>query len=222
MRNPLTFSLELLGAFLVSLCLLNLSPQARLVLSQTSDNNLPSEVQSQAGETLPTNLSSPPSTESDSPGALVSGDLTTISSGRWLTDENIPWSTPVLVKDKERGDYIAVFDRDYSPGLFDRDYIRPGVISNWSRHRLQAYAYGIHQRGSYQTIGIPHLAIKIGDQTFELSGQNNQFEISEALRKALREAPPNKVSISYLRPQEGSRHNGTPFGGEVNCGQDLC
>ncbi len=26
---------------------------------------------------------------------------------------------------------------------------------------------------------------------------------------------------TYLQPQEGSRHNGTPFGGEMNCGQDL-
>ena len=118
--------------------------------------------------------------------------LPTVDGNFWRVNGDLPWSQPVLVKDPFDGNYVAVFDHDFS----DND----GFITNWSYQYLWVHIY--HQLGgSYQTIGISSLTIKIGDQTFELFGQNNQFEIPEALRKAMREAPPNKVSISYLNAE---------------------
>jgi len=121
--------------------------------------------------------------------------LPTVKEAQWRIDHKIPWSVPVLVEDEFEGNYVAVLDHDVRE-RFGRDK-RPGLVTNWSRNRLQVYSY-LLQTGSWQSFPIQQIVLQIGEQTFMLEGNNNEFVIQPTLALALRDAPLGQVSLSYF------------------------
>jgi hypothetical protein len=128
--------------------------------------------------------------------------LVIVTGEGWMADDDVPWSTPVLIRDEDRGDYVAVLDRDYEEGI-GADILFLGVLSNWSRHSLEVYGYGLDQfcvyffcEASHPTFPVEYVDVKVGSQVFQLPPEgNNHFLIEAELAQALRAAPLDGVKI---------------------------
>lgn len=125
-----------------------------------------------------------------------------INAGDWRSaDANVPWSTPVIVRDDFDGDYLAVFDKNYQKNFFNES--EHGIVSNWSRNQLRVYAYDRFKICSglffcnrkTEMRETESIAIKAGDQVFRLEGEDGNYPISEELAAALRDAPPGETKI---------------------------
>ncbi len=122
--------------------------------------------------------------------------LPTVNGDTWRTNENLPWSTPVFVKDEFDGDYIAVFDRDYSKNEWNAN--ESGLISDWSRKYIWLHIYEVTSGSSYSTFGVSAVDIKVGERIFHMWSQNNRLDVTDELAQALHDVGPGKVTISFV------------------------
>jgi len=124
-----------------------------------------------------------------------------VNAGDWRSaDANVPWSTPVIVRDDFDGDYLAVFDKNYQSNFFSNS--EHGIVSNWSRRELRVFAYdsvsicsGFFCNKKIEVRETQSIAIKAGDEVFRLEGKDGNYPISEELAAALRDAPPGETKI---------------------------
>lgn len=133
-----------------------------------------------------------------------------VTSKTWMTADNLPWSTPVLVRDPEEGDYQAVFDRSFPTGytLNQIKAVGMGQISNWNRRWIGVYGYGTDQR-CVQIVVVPvcrtthpvapvgEAALRIGNRIHALQGERGRFPVDESLAHALRTAYPQRVLLRF-------------------------
>jgi len=113
----------------------------------------------------------------------------------WRTEQSLPWSTPVNVKDPFDGEYLAVFDRNFS-GNITFGGSESGVVSNWSRKYIRIYAYEARVVSGFFTssrtntvLETKSLEIKLGDLIFRLQGEDGNYVVTEELAKAMAQAP---------------------------------
>ena len=126
--------------------------------------------------------------------------LKQVNDGDWRnSNANVPWSTPVIVKDEFDGNYLAVFDKNYQPRLFTTT--EDGIISNWSRKYLRIYAYHLQDCGRIfcqrrlTTREASYVEIKAGNQILRISGKNGNFPLTEEAAYALKNTPEGDTKI---------------------------
>lgn len=132
-------------------------------------------------------------------------DIPVLNTTDWRTGNGeIPWSTPVLVRDEFDGDYLAVFDRNFQGG---KNYGKEtGVVTNWSRHYLRLYSYDAVSQCSFfvcREVGrtereTTDVSVKVGDNVFRLEGKNGNYKIDEDLAHALKTAPSGQAKIKFM------------------------
>lgn len=195
MKKHLDFGFGLLTALSISLAA-SVSVSYPLVLSQ-------SQLTVDA-DPLSTNLIS--QRLGTQPPSPVSNNVSIVDGETWMRGENIPWSTPILVRDSQAGDYMAVFDRNYPTGMNIKQVRQMGEISNWNRRFIGIYGYGIQQSclvlffvpicdTRHPVYPVSDAALKIGSRVFTLQGGNSQFTVDDELAYALRTAYPQKVLL---------------------------
>jgi hypothetical protein len=138
--------------------------------------------------------------KSNSAGVNVQ-NLPVVNNEDWRTAKaKVPWSTPILIRDDFDGDYLAVLDRNYTIDLQNQE---SGIITNWSRRKLRIYSYDTVKKCNILTCTkkpvagreASTVAIKAGKQVFRLTGDNGNFEISDEIAAALKNAPPGDTKI---------------------------
>lgn len=140
-------------------------------------------------------VTSPPGTTITTGGSSLA-TLPVVNGDTWRTNEHLPWSTPVLVKDEFEGDYVAVFDRDYSKNEWNAN--ESGLVSNWSRKHIWLHIYEVASGSAYSTFGVNAVDIKAGDRLFHVLSQNNRLEVTDELAQALHDAGAGKVAVSFV------------------------
>jgi hypothetical protein len=139
------------------------------------------------------------------------GDIEVLDNNDWRSrDAHIPWSKPVMVQDDFDGDYLAVFDRNFTRTLTQEQ----GVISNWSRNYIRVYVYNnTRQCGTFalvcritrsETFEAKSLDIKIKDRVFKLTGSDGNFSIDDELAQALATAPAGESRMRVSLEQSGA------------------
>jgi hypothetical protein len=145
----------------------------------------------------------------------IAADLPVVKSAALGASLNVPWSRPVKVVDPFEGDYLAVFDRNYFYRRFLNQSTKTEVVSLWSRKSIRllladrdrncfsGYAFypsslGSSCEASNNTREIIQLSIKVGEQVFQLEGQNSIFIVSDELALALENSPVDNVNIRLV------------------------
>ena len=136
-------------------------------------------------------------------------NLRKINEGDWRsTSPNIPWSTPVIVKDEFSGDYLAVFDHNFHNNFWTGE--KNDVISNWSRNYLRIYHYNSYCRDKYcirrqDTIReATDVAIKIDTKVFNITGKSGNFQLPEEVAYALKNSPQQRTKIKIIFEGSGA------------------
>ncbi|MBD3886463.1 hypothetical protein IFO70_32805 [Phormidium tenue FACHB-886] len=154
----------------------------------------------------------PPAVNTENPAPRERSDgYEVISDQDWRdTDPDLPWSTPVIVRDDFNGDYLAVFDRNF----VDRRRTEDGVISNWSRDYVRVFVYHKQRRcgaiplfcdtRSTDTFEASQLQIKVGERVLTLEGENGNFPISDEVASALASAPAGGARIRISLEESGA------------------
>jgi len=136
-----------------------------------------------------------------------------LNTDDWRREPKIPWSVPVIIKDPFDGEYLTVFDHNFKYGS--------GVITNWSRNCIRTVVYeniGYYNgyfgsipyyngfSGGVQTVTAQAktLEIKLGEQIFQLKGEQGNFQVDNKLAAALRNAPPGKAIIRITLEGSGA------------------
>jgi hypothetical protein len=136
-------------------------------------------------------------------------NLPVINNADWRTGKaQVPWSTPILVRDDFDGDYLAVLDRNYT---IDANSQESGIITNWSRTKLRIFSYDtVKKCGILVCTKTPiegreasKVAIKAGKDVFRLTGDNGNFEITDEIAMALKNAPPGDTKIKVQFEESG-------------------
>jgi hypothetical protein len=147
--------------------------------------------------------------------ALVSAaDLPVVHSAALGTGRDIPWSELVRIEDPFEGSFVGVFDRNYFYDRLTNRSARIEVQSLWSRESVRfllvarnqdcwvgGWPYGLP--GEYcsnltTARNVTELFVRINDEVFQVSGQNNTFSINRELAQALQNAPEDNVSIRLV------------------------
>lgn len=127
-----------------------------------------------------------------------------VSGADWRTPKaSVPWSVPVIVKDEFDGDYLAVFDRNYTRDFWTN--LETGVFSSWSEGFIRIYAYeqigcrGFLCRARIEVQETNRIALKVGKEVFKIEGEDGNYPITPEIANALRNAPPGetRIKISY-------------------------
>lgn len=123
--------------------------------------------------------------------------------GDWRSSKlDIPWSQLVLVRDQFEGDYLAVFDKNYSGNNF-LSGSESGVVTKWTRGQIGIFAYKKAKSCGFLTcrnvsdasvVGNT-LEIKVGEQIFRLEGEDGTFVITDELAAALKSATPGQIMM---------------------------
>lgn len=146
---------------------------------------------------------------------VSAADLPIVKSAALGASLNVPWSQPVKVVDPFEGDYVAVFDRNYFYRRFLNQSTKTEVVSLWSRKSIRFLladrdrncfsGYGFYPSSlssrcevSNDTREVIELSIKVGEQVFQLAGQNSIFAVSDDLAKALENSPFDNVDIRLV------------------------
>lgn len=147
--------------------------------------------------------------------ATIAADLPIVKSAALGASLNVPWSQPVKVVDPFEGDYLAVFDRNYFYRRFLNQSTKTEVVSLWSRKFIRFLladrdrncfsGYGFYPSSlssscdtSNNTREVIELSIKVGEQVFQLEGQNSIFAVSDDLALALENSPVDNVDIRLV------------------------
>jgi len=145
----------------------------------------------------------------------IAADLPVVKSAALGANLNVPWSQPVKVVDPFEGDYLAVFDRNYFYRRFLNQSTKTEVVSLWSRKSIRLLladrdrdcfpGYGFYNsslgsrcEASNNTREVIELFIKVGEQVFQLEGQNSIFAVSNELATALQNSPAGNINIRLV------------------------
>jgi hypothetical protein len=143
--------------------------------------------------------------------ASINNNIKVINGRDWRNpDTDIPWSVPIMVRDEFDGDYLAVFDINYS-GSTILGGQESGVISNWSPQYIRVFAYTIEKQCGWFSCSknkitreTKSLEVKINDQVFKINGDNGNFAVSNELAMALKNAPPGQAKIRITLEESGA------------------
>ena len=143
----------------------------------------------------------------------AAAELDVVDSATLGTHRNLPWSEPVQIDDPFEGSFIGVFDRHSFSDRFLNTTARIEVQSLWSRDSIRVLSI-IRDRdclsGSFRVSpdlscsefsnarNIIQLFIKVDDDVFQVSGQNNTFPVSSDLAQALQNAPEMTIDIRLV------------------------
>lgn len=146
--------------------------------------------------------------------SILAAELPVVKSAALGASLNVPWSQPVKVVDPFEGDYLAVFDRNYFYRRFLNQSTKTEVVSLWSRKFIRLLLADrdrncFSRYGFYPTLSsscdvsnntreIIQLSIKVGEQVFQLEGQNSIFAVSDDLALALENSPVDNVDIRLV------------------------
>lgn len=147
--------------------------------------------------------------------AFASTDLEMVDSAALGTRRDLPWSEPVQIDDPFEGEFIGVFDRHYFFDRFLNTRARIEVQSLWSPDSVrvllitsdrncQGYSsrYGLLSdlgcSGLRSSRNVTELFVSVNEQVFQISGENNVFQVSDDLAQALRTAPLENISIRLV------------------------
>ena len=128
---------------------------------------------------------------------------------------NVPWSEPVLVKDPFEREFTGIFNRYNFSQYFVSNHDNIDVVSLWSEDsipmvlsvRNRRNCLGSSRYNSYVAGGcdvangiqtIAKLYIKLGDEMFELEGENGIFAVNQKLATALKKSPSENVKIRLI------------------------
>ncbi len=116
------------------------------------------------------------------------------SPGLERDPDDIPWSKAVMVVDPYEGSYPGVFDRNYwKIRAFGGEGTRQ-VTTLWTPEFVRVLMTGSCEPAAM----ITTFWIKIGEQVFQLEGNNNTFTITDELAQALVDAPNRNVNIRLI------------------------
>lgn len=125
----------------------------------------------------------------------LASSLPSVTGDHWRLGDGVPWSVPVVVRDRFEGDFVGVFDRDVQrAALLNREV---GLVSLWGRPAIWLQAYATKVELSYASLPIQNPTLQLGERRFALKGDNNRFAVDDALAAALRTATPGTVSLSF-------------------------
>lgn len=145
----------------------------------------------------------------------ASTDLRVVDSAALGTRRDLPWSEPVRIDDPFEGQFVGVFDRNYFFDRFLNTSARIEVQSLWSPESVRVLlitsdrdclGYSVRY-GTLSNLGCAELAssrnvtelfVKVNEQVFQISGENNTFQVSDELAQALRNAPRENISIRLI------------------------
>lgn len=147
--------------------------------------------------------------------ANASMDLQMVDSTALGTRRNLPWSEPVQIDDPFEGRFIGVFDRNYFFDRFLDTRARIEVQSLWGpesvrvllitsdrdcmRHSIR-YSTSSSLSCSELTSSrnVTELYVRVNEQVFQISGENNSFQVDNELAQALQTAPRENISIRLV------------------------
>ncbi|MFN6351253.1 MAG: hypothetical protein ACK40D_00035 [Cyanobacteriota bacterium] len=125
----------------------------------------------------------------------LANSLPRVAADHWRLGDGVPWSEPVVVRDRFEGDFVGVFDRDVQrAALLNREV---GLVSLWGRAAIWLQAYVTKVELSYASLPIQQPTLQLGERSFALKGDNNRFAVDDGLAAALRTATPGTVSLSF-------------------------
>lgn len=147
--------------------------------------------------------------------SAITADLPIVKSAALGASLNVPWSQLVKVVDPFEGDYLAVFDRNYFYRRFLNQSRKTEVVSLWSRKFIRLLladqnrncfpgydfyptTFASSCNASNNTREVIELSIKVGEQVFQLQGQNSIFAVSEQLATALQNSPEGNINIRLM------------------------
>ncbi|MBD1847162.1 hypothetical protein H6F89_27900 [Cyanobacteria bacterium FACHB-63] len=121
------------------------------------------------------------------------------------------------MKDDFDGDYLAVLDKNYKRSGGGNIASETGIVSNWAQNRIRVFAYTVRRQCGFLNVvcrdidrtGLETrtLDIRIGDQAFNLRGENGNFLVSPELAAALYNVPPGKAKIRITLEGSGGTIN---------------
>lgn len=147
-----------------------------------------------------------------SANTVLAAELAVVESATLGTHRNLPWSEPVQIDDPFEGSFIGVFDRHSFSDRFLNTTARIEVQSLWSRDFIRVLSI-IRDRdclsGSFgispdlcsefsNARNIIQLFIKVDDDVFQITGQNNTFPVSNELAQVLQNAPETTLDIRLV------------------------
>jgi hypothetical protein len=145
----------------------------------------------------------------------ASTDLPVVDSAALGTRRNLPWSEPAQIDDPFEGQFIGVFDRNYFFDRFLNTRARIEVQSLWSPESVRVLlitsdrdclGHSI-QYGTLSDLGcselttsrnVTELFVRVNERVFQISGENNLFQINPELAQALQTAPHENISIRLV------------------------
>jgi hypothetical protein len=98
----------------------------------------------------------------------------------WRSEQNLPWSQPVVMVDEFEGNYLAVFDKNFNDNFWTGE--KSGLVSNWSRKYLRIYSYysqpchGLFCQRTNVINQASQVSIKMGGRVFKLEGKGARFK----------------------------------------------
>ncbi|NEQ98512.1 MAG: hypothetical protein F6K30_17630 [Cyanothece sp. SIO2G6] len=146
---------------------------------------------------------------------IASTELEVVESAALGTRSSPPWSEPVQINDPFEGDFIGVFDRNSFFGQILNTRARIEIQSLWipeearfllttrDRNCLSGTLHGsLAIRPSCSNFNdarnLITLFLRIGDDVFQVEGENSVFPVSPALAEALQNAPEGDVDIRLV------------------------
>ncbi|ASC72653.1 hypothetical protein XM38_036110 [Halomicronema hongdechloris C2206] len=145
----------------------------------------------------------------------ASTDLQVVDSAALGIRRDLPWSEPVQIDDPFEGQFIGVFDRNYFFDQFLNARARIEIQSLWSPESVRVLlmtrdrdcsGHSIHH-GTLLDLGclelttsrkVTELFVRVDEQVFQVSGENNLFQVSDEFAQALQTAPHENVSIRLV------------------------
>lgn len=140
----------------------------------------------------------------------TNSEIPVVDAQRWRKGKfKFPWSEPVMVEDEFEGNYLAVLDRHKLSNKFMG--MSSGIISEWSNKHIKVDFYTYVKDGltnlftgtQINVIPAKNISIKIGEQIFELTGDNGNFPITEEIIQAMKNTSDSAVKIKVVPVNEG-------------------
>ena len=137
-------------------------------------------------------------------------EIRLVDTQKWRKGKfKFPWSEVVMVEDEFEGNYIAVLDRKKINNKFIGT--SRGVVSEWSNKNIKVNFYTYSQDGitnlftgkNINVIPAQSISLKIGEQIFELTGNNGTFPITEEIINAAKNASVGEVKLKVIPTNDG-------------------
>ncbi|MFM9073900.1 MAG: hypothetical protein ACKOOC_10990, partial [Cyanobium sp.] len=104
----------------------------------------------------------PGSVAADPRPPQLASSLPSVNAENWRLGDGVPWSVPVVVRDRFEGDFVGVFDRDVQrQALVNREV---GLVSLWGRSAIWLQAYAVTVEVSYASLPIQQPTLQLGER----------------------------------------------------------